>query len=83
MNKNKKMIKMDILDKFKELELEEDNRLPVTWLQNDYFRRLNVFEKKAFDRAVSELASSGLVEYKPSDCPEVKLTRLGENLIYF
>jgi hypothetical protein len=83
MIKNKKMIKMDLLDKFKELEMEEDNRLPAAWLQNDYFRRLNAFEKKTFEKAVAELASSGLVEYKPGDCPEVKLTRLGENLIYY
>ena len=82
MVKNKKMIKKDILGKFKELEMKEDKRLPVTWLQNDYFRRLNTIERKTFNKAVAELASRGLVEYKHGACPEVKLTRLGEHLIY-
>lgn len=82
MIRNKKRIKIDILDKFKEMESEVDSRLPKAWLKKDYFTRLNTWEKKTFEIAVAELASSGLVEYKPGVHPEIKLTRLGENLIY-
>ena len=82
MTKNKKIIKIDILEKFRELEHEADDKLPHNWLVNDYFGRMNTFEKITFDRALAELALSGLVAYKPGDCPEVKLTRLGKNLIF-
>jgi hypothetical protein len=82
MEKNKKIIKIDILDKFRELQGEEDAALPGTWLRQDYFRRLNTHEKKIFDQAVAELASSGLIEYTPGVAPELRLTQKGENLIF-
>ena len=81
MHKDKKRIKIDILEKFKELE-DEANLLPEEWLKNEYFIRLNTHEKKAFKCAVRELAASGLIECTPGLVPEVKLTPLGENLIF-
>lgn len=70
MEKNRKMIKIDLLDKFREMEPEEDNTLPPVWLRKDYIARLNYYEKKMFDKAVDELAISGLVEYTPGVFPQ-------------
>jgi len=36
MEKNKKMIKIDLLYKFKELEEVADDTLPPVWLRKDY-----------------------------------------------
>jgi len=81
MMNTKKMIKRDILEKFKELESEE-NILPDAWLKNEYLNRLNKHEKDIFEKAVGELASNGLVEYKAGVSLELKLTGLGETLIF-
>ncbi len=83
MEKNKKMIKMDILNKFREMEDEVARTIPEEWLKNDYFNRLNPIEKKLFNKAVTELASRGLVKYTPGLPPIVKLTRKGEILIHY
>ena len=82
MEKNMKMIKIDLLNKFREMEELPDPVLPRVWLRKDYIGGLNNHERKMFDLAVNELASSGLVEYTPGGFPEVKLTSKGENLIF-
>lgn len=82
MGKNKKTIKIDLLDKFREMESEVDNTLPRGWLRKDYLAGLNRFEKEMFDTAVSELVANGLVEYAPGIFPKVTLTRKGEHLIH-
>ena len=82
MGKNKKTIKIDILNKFREMENESGSMLPKNWLQEDYFTRLTASERKVFNRAVVELASAGLIEYIPGVFPLVKLTPKGENLIF-
>jgi predicted transcriptional regulator len=79
--RSKKMIKIDILEKFKELENEEA-KLPSGWLKMDYLMPLNTYEKKVFSKAVGELAASGLIECRSGTSAEVKLTQLGENLIF-
>jgi hypothetical protein len=83
-NRDKKMIKRDILDKFRSLGVENDT-LPSHWLESDYFDSLDKQEKKIFKQAVKELVSSGLVEHvkqvKSTDA-QLRLTQKGIDLIY-
>jgi hypothetical protein len=82
MEKNKKMIKIDLLDKFREMEDAADPVLPRMWLRKDYLAGLNSHERKVFDQALRELVSKGLVEYTPGVFPKVELTLKGEQLIH-
>jgi hypothetical protein len=83
MEKSRKMIKRDLLDKFREMGLETDNTLSPIWLRKDYIARLNSYEKKVFEEAIGDLVSSGLVEYSPGVFPKVQLTLKGEQLIHY
>jgi predicted transcriptional regulator len=84
MNRDKKAIKRDILDKFRSIGVENDT-LPPQWLGSDYFDRLDKTEKKLFKQAIKELVSSGLVEQvkqvKGADA-SLRLTQKGVDLIY-
>jgi hypothetical protein len=82
MEKSRKRIKIDLLDKFREIEESPDTALPGGWLRNDYLAGLSSCEKRLFEQAVGELAASGLVEYTPGEFPEVRLTLKGGHLIY-
>jgi hypothetical protein len=83
-NRDKKMIKRDILDKFRSQGVENDT-LPSRWLETDYFDSLDNQEKRIFKQAIKELVSSGLVEHvgrvKGSDV-SLRLTQKGIDLIY-
>jgi hypothetical protein len=81
MIKDKKMIKRDILDKFRSI-MEESDRLPPKWLETDYFITLNQQEKKLFKKAVNELISTGIVEDLSGSPQNLKLTQKGADLIY-
>lgn len=81
MEKNIKTIKIDILDKFREISSEVGATLPVGWLLGDYLAPMNRYEKRAFKKAVNELVLKGLIEYTPGILPRVTLTRKGEQLI--
>ena len=59
-----------------------DDTLPPVWLRKNYLGQLNNHEKVVFEKAVGELASSGLVEYAPGGFPKVTLTTKGERLIH-
>ena len=84
MNRDKKAIKRDILDKFRSIGVENDT-LPPQWLESDYFDSLDKAEKKIFKQAIKELVSSGLVEQikqvKGTDT-NLRLTQKGVDLIY-
>jgi len=82
MNKDKKMIKRDILDKFRDITADEDYVLPQQWLESDYFKTLRAEEKKLFKKAVDELISKGLVENVKGTGLNLKLTQKGADLIY-
>ena len=81
MVKDKKMIKREILDKFRSLVEEEQYVLPPKWLESDYYRHLGTEEKKLFKKAVRELISMGLVESVRGSELRLKLTRKGADLI--
>ena len=81
MLKDIKDIKKDILDKFREIDAEEDDILPVRWLTEEYFLNLNTYEKKIFKKALKELESQGLVANIKRPILNLKLTEKGANLI--
>ena len=82
MEKNKKMIKRDILDKFRFIEEVEADILPPRWLTSDYFTKLNHEEKKECKKAIRELISTGIVENINEPVWNLRLTRKGADLIY-
>ncbi len=82
MGKNKKMIKRDILDKFRSIEEVEADILPPRWLTSDYFTKLNHEEKKECKKAIRELISTGIVENINEPVWNLRLTQKGADLIY-
>ena len=81
MIKNKKMIKRDILEKFRTINAEGDYILPASWLESEYLKDLDTEEKKIFKKAVDELISKGLVEPVKGSELNLKLTRKGRDLL--
>ena len=81
MIKNKKMIKRDILEKFRTINAEGDYVLPASWLESEYLKDLDTEEKKIFKKAVNELISKGLVEHVKGSELNLKLTRKGRDLL--
>ncbi len=82
MAKDKKDIKIDILNIFKSLQKEESNVLPSELLESDYLKQLKWDEKQQYQHAVNELISKGLVQYVKGSSVKLKLTEKGANLIY-
>jgi hypothetical protein len=84
MLKTPKSIKRDILSKFRS-ELENDDTIPPTWLQKDYWPLLTLQEKSYYNQAVSDLIEKGLIEKvieKVNDyIPTLRLTDKGADLI--
>ena len=81
MIKNKKMIKRDILDKFRALNAEGSYILPFSQLESDYLADLDAEEKKIFKKAINELISKGLVEDVKGSEHNLRLTPKGVDLI--
>ena len=82
MGKDKKLIKKDILDKFRALP-DDSDLLPPHWLESDYFGSLDFRERKLFPSAIRELVSSGLVETVCAGSQQnLRLTDKGAKLIY-
>ena len=82
MSRDIKRIKRDILDQFKAMDGEEDDVLPVKWLNEEYLPVLDIFEKKDFEKAIRQLAAKGVLQYKKGTPTIVKLTEKGANLIH-
>jgi hypothetical protein len=82
MTRDKKMIKKDILDKFRSIDAEDSHVLPPNWLDTDYFESLNWEEKVVFKKAVQELISKGIVESVQDSRLNLRLTKKGADLIY-
>ena len=81
MIKNKKMIKRDILEKFRTINAEGDYILPASWLESEYLKDLDTEEKKIFKKAVDELISKGLVEHVKGTELNLRLTQKGRDLL--
>jgi hypothetical protein len=80
--KDKKTIKRDILDKFREIDAEDNDQLPPHWLELEYLKELKAEEKKMFKKAMQELITAGIVENVEGPSLNLRLTRKGENLIH-
>jgi len=80
--KDKKSIKRDVLDKFREIEAEYNDQLPAHWLEWEYLKELKAAEKKMFKKAVQELTAAGIVESVEGPGLNLRLTQKGENLIH-
>lgn len=82
MSRDIKAIKKDILDKFRAIEGEKDDMLPEQWLQEEYLPVLNSFERRDFDKAIRQLAATGVLKYQKGPIPKLRLTEKGANLIH-
>ena len=80
--KDKKTIKREILDKFRSMNAENQETLPLHWLELVYLKNLNTDEKKLSKRAIQELISMGIVENVEGLSLNLRLTEKGQNLIY-
>jgi hypothetical protein len=82
MSRDIKRIKRDILDQFRAIDGEEDDQLPVKWLNDEYLPVLDVFERQDFEKAIRQLAAKGVVRYVKGAPPILCLTEKGANLIH-
>ncbi|NNF98254.1 MAG: hypothetical protein HKM93_02660 [Desulfobacteraceae bacterium] len=82
MPKDKKSIKKDILDKFREMDAEAGHVLPEGWLQDEYYTSLDAFDQKSFKQAVKELITKDLVVKVDKPQKTLKLTGKGADLIH-
>jgi predicted transcriptional regulator len=80
--KDKKAIKREILDKFRSMNAENQETLPLHWLELVYQKKLSADEKKLSKRAIQELISVGIVENVEGPVLNLRLTEKGQNLIY-
>lgn len=80
--REKKAIKRDIINKFRELDAEREDTLPLHWLETSYLKNLNAEETKLFKKAVQELISMGIVMNVEGPSLNLRLTQKGEDLIY-
>ena len=80
--KDKKTIKREILDKFRSMNAENQETLPLHWLELVYLKKLSTDEKKLSKRAIQELISVGIVENVEGPSLNLRLTEKGQNLIY-
>jgi hypothetical protein len=82
MSRDIKMIKKDILDKFRSIDGEEDDAIPEEWLRNEYLPFLDNFELEDFQKAVRQLSAKGVLRYNKGKVPKLLLTEKGANLIH-
>ena len=79
--KDKKTIKREILDRFREIEAGNGDELSTEWLANVYLKQLRRPERKLYHVAVKELAAMGIIEKRPVDDLRLRLTLKGEKLL--
>ena len=82
MSRDIKTIKKEILDQFRAIDGEAEDRLPENWLENEYLPILDFFERKDFDKAIRQLAAKGVVKFERGSVPILELTEKGANLIH-
>jgi hypothetical protein len=82
MSRDIKTIKKEILDQFRAMDGEAEDRLPENWLEKEYFPVLDFFERQDFDKAIRQLAAKGVVKFEKGPVPVLELTEKGANLIH-
>jgi hypothetical protein len=81
MLKTPKIIRRDLLNKFRS-ELDQQDTIPPTWLEENYWPLLSSQEKGYFKKAVSDLVEKGLIEKDNSPVPTLRLTEKGAYLLF-
>jgi hypothetical protein len=79
--KDKKTIKREILDQFREIDAGRGDELSPAWLEDVYLKQLRRPERKLYHVAVKELAAMGIVEKESGDDLRLRLTLKGEKLL--
>lgn len=79
--RDKKTIKRELLDRFREIDAECGDPLDPEWLHQGYLEQLKRPERQLYRKAVAELAAMGIIEKEPGDGPILRLTLKGEKLI--
>ena len=80
--RDKKMIKKDILDKFRSVSENNNPVIPMSWLEGDYYESLSWEERFVFKKAVNELIKKGIVENINGSESNLKLTPKGFDLLF-
>jgi hypothetical protein len=79
--KDKKTLKREILDQFREIDAERGDKLDPEWVQNVYFKQLRRPEQRLYLKAVDELVVMGIIEKVRGTGLNLRLTLKGEMLI--
>jgi hypothetical protein len=79
--KDKKTIKRELLDQFREIDAESGDELDPKWLQNVYFKQLRRPEQKLYQKAVAELSEMGIIRKETRAGLNLRLTLKGEKLL--
>ncbi len=82
MQRDKKAIKREILDKFRTMSDHDDPVLPPGWVMKQFLSTPDFSEHALFKEAVRELASRGLVEPLNHSDLRIRLTEKGFCLIF-
>ena len=80
--RDKKMIKKDILDKFRSVNEDNNPILPMSWLEGEYYKSLSWEERFVYKKALNELIKKGIVENVNGSETELKLTPKGSDLLF-
>jgi hypothetical protein len=79
--KDKKTIKREILDQFREIDAQSGDELDSDWLEKIYLKDLRQPEQKLYQKAVKELTAMGIIEKETTGDRSLRLTLKGEKLI--
>jgi len=79
--KDKKTIKREILDRFREIDAGNGDELSTEWLEDVYLKQLRRPEQKLYQKAVQELAAMGIIEKGAANDLRLSLTLKGEKLL--
>lgn len=82
MIRDRRTLRIKILDQFRLLGDDDEGALPREWIAREYLHNTSRAERKNFEDALRELAARGLVETLGQPVAEVKLTEKGYNLIF-
>lgn len=79
--KDKKIIKREILEQFREIDAGHGDELSPEWIKDVYLKQLRRPERKLYHMAVKELAAMGIIEKRPLDHMRLRLTLKGDKLL--
>jgi hypothetical protein len=85
MGEHKESIKLAIKDEligmFRFSNGREGDMLSPEWLHDNYLPTMSAKEEKAFEEAISEMITDGIIEYVSGRKPSYRLTKKGEEIL--